>query len=117
MKPAIFLTALLILTTVSRAHDYFTIHVVDETTGRGVPLLELETVNNIRYYTDSNGIAAFHEPGLMDQKVFFHIRSHGYEFSKDGFGFRGVSLAVVKGGRAEIKIKRLNIEIRKRNRE
>ena len=70
------------------AGKYFTITVVDEATGRGVPLVELKTTNNIRYYTDSNGIVAFHEPGLMDQDVFFNVKSHGYEFPKDGFGIR-----------------------------
>ncbi len=53
------------------------------------PLVELRTVNQIRYYTDSNGIVAFDEPGLMNRKVFFSIASHGYEVDKDGFGFRG----------------------------
>jgi len=88
---------------------YFTIEVVDEQTGRGVPLVELQTVNNIRYYTDSNGIVAFHEPGLMDQRVFFHVKSHGYEFPKDGFGYQGQALDVSPGGSATLPIKRLNI--------
>ncbi|MGB2822991.1 MAG: hypothetical protein WBF17_18555, partial [Phycisphaerae bacterium] len=60
--------------------QYFTIEVVDDSTGRGVPLVELRTTNNIRYYTDSGGLIAFHEPGLMDRDVFFHVSSHGYEF-------------------------------------
>jgi hypothetical protein len=88
---------------------YFTISVVDEATGRGVPLVELRTVHDIRLVTDSNGVVAFHEPGLMDQKVFFHVQSHGYEFPKDGFGYRGKTLQVSAGGSAELKIKRLNI--------
>jgi hypothetical protein len=88
---------------------YFKIQVVDEQTGRGVPLVELRTVNNIRYYTDSGGIVAFYEPGLMNQKVFFCVESHGYEFPKDGFGFRGRSLDVTSGGSAVLKIKRINI--------
>lgn len=89
--------------------DYFTITVVDEDTGRGVPLVELKTTNNIAYYTDSNGIVAFYEPGLMDQKVYFHIKSHGYEFPADGFGNRGKALKVTPGGAAVIKVKRINI--------
>ncbi|AGA28856.1 hypothetical protein [Singulisphaera acidiphila] len=87
----------------------FTIEVVDEQTGRGVPLVELKTVNDIRLVTDSNGIAAFGEPGLMDQAVFFNVRSHGYEFPKDGFGYRGKALAVCEGGSAQLKLKRINI--------
>ena len=91
------------------AAPYFGIRVVDEQTGRGVPLVELETTNAIRYYTDSAGWVAFHEPGLMNRRVFFSVKSHGYEFPKDGFGMRGVALETKEGGRAELKIKRLNI--------
>jgi hypothetical protein len=91
------------------AAPYFGIKVVDEQTGRGVPLVELETVNAVKYYTDSAGWVAFGEPGLMNQRVHFLVRSHGYEFPKDGFGIRGVRLDAKEGGRAEIKIKRLNI--------
>ena len=89
--------------------DYFRITVVDAETGRGVPLVELTTTNQIRCVTDSNGVVAFREPGLMDRKVFFHITSHGYEFPKDGFGFRGKALDVRAGGSATLEIKRLNI--------
>jgi hypothetical protein len=67
---------------------YFKIQVVDEQTGRGVPLVELKTVNHVRYYTDSAGLVAFYEPGLMGQKVFFYVK---------------------EGGSAQLKVKRLNI--------
>ena len=50
-------------------NDYFAIEVVDEQTGRGVPMVELQTTSSTRYYTDSNGLIAFYEPGLMDKKV------------------------------------------------
>ena len=68
---------------------FFGIHVVDERTGRGVPLIELETVNHLRFVTDSAGWIAFHEPGLMGEPVFFEVKSHGYQHAKDGFGFAG----------------------------
>lgn len=87
----------------------FRINVIDEQTGRGVPLVELRTTNAISYVTDSNGIVAFDEPGLFDKDVHFAVSSHGYEFPKDGFGFRGKILRVTKGGEATLKIKRLNI--------
>src|SRR5262245_6804184 len=92
-----------------RADRYFKITIVDEETGRGVPLVELKTIHGLKLITDSNGVAAFHEPGLMGQSVFFHIRSHGYEFPKDGFGFRGKALTVKEGGSAVLKIKCVNI--------
>jgi len=92
-----------------RAAEYFAITVVDAETGRGVPLVELRTVNSIAWWTDSNGVAAIDEPGLMDLEVYFHVQSHGYEYPKDMFDNRGVKLQVKRGARAEIKIKRLNI--------
>ncbi|MBI3417517.1 MAG: hypothetical protein HY043_19675 [Verrucomicrobia bacterium] len=91
------------------AGEYFQVTVVDEQTGRGVPLVELETVNHARWWTDSNGIVAFDEPGLMGQEVYFHVRSHGYEYPKDFFGNRGVKLKTTRDSSATIKIKRLNI--------
>src|SRR6185436_14333167 len=100
---------LLISTSQAATNDYFKIAVVDEQTGRGVPLVELRTVNNISLWTDSNGIVAFDEPGLMEQEVYFHVKSHGYEYPKDGFDNRGVKLKSSKGGNTMIKIKRLNI--------
>ena len=87
----------------------FGIHVVDEATGRGVPLVELETVHHLTFVTDSNGWAAIQEPEMMGTEAFFHVRSHGYALPKDGFGFAGARLNVSPGGRARIKIKRSNI--------
>ena len=78
--------------------DYFRITVQDQDTGRGVPLVELRTVNDVRYYTDSSGTAAVDDPELMGQKVFFTISSPGYEFPADGFGYRGEALSVTAGG-------------------
>ena len=66
-------------------------------------------MNEIRYVTDSRGIVAFDEPGLMGRKVFFAVKSHGYEYPGDGFGFRGKALDVVSGGRGRVEIKRVNI--------
>ncbi len=89
--------------------DCFVISVVDDATGRGVPLVELTTTNGIRHWTDSNGLIAFDEPGLMNTRVFFAVRSHGYEFPKDGFGMAGKALDVRPGGSAELRIRRLNV--------
>jgi len=87
----------------------FAINVVDAQTGRGVPLVELRTVNGIRLVTDSNGVVAFREPGLMNEAVFFTVSAHGYEHPKDGFGFRGKKLDVAPGGSATLKVNRINI--------
>jgi hypothetical protein len=89
--------------------DYFKIQVVDEATGRGVPLVELLTTNGVRYYTDSNGVVALDEPGFVGQEVFFHVKSHGYELSADMFGFRGKRLRITAGGSAVIRMRRINV--------
>lgn len=87
----------------------FVIEVKDQDTGRGVPLVELETVNHLRFLTDNAGRVALFEPSLMDQTVFFHVRSHGYATAKDGFGFQGNRLVPRPGETGTISLKRLNI--------
>jgi hypothetical protein len=86
----------------------FRIKIIDEQTGRGVPLVELRTVHDVLYVTDSAGVAAVCEPGLMGQTVYFSISSHGYEFPVDGFGFRGRAFALEPGGAAQAAIRRQN---------
>ncbi len=98
---------LLALQLIARAETpYFKIQVVDEATGRGVPLIELRTVNDIRLVTDNSGLAAFHEPGLMGREVFFHLSGPGYSKQRDGFGFTGVRLTPRAGDSAIVKLKR-----------
>ena len=88
---------------------YFGIQVVDGQTGRGVPLVELETVNHLRYVTDSAGWIAFYEPGLMGQAIHFTIKSHGYDFPKDGFGYAGTQVRPLAGQTRTLTVKRTNI--------
>ena len=87
----------------------FAIQVVDRQTGRGVPLVELRTVSNVAYYTDSAGFAAVDDPAQVGHTVFFHVSSPGYEFDADGFGKRGRRLEVMPGGSARVEVKRLNV--------
>ena len=87
----------------------FRIQVVDEETGRGVPLVELRMTNDVVYYTDSAGNAAIDEPSLIGKTVHFALKSHGYEFPADGFGYRGVAILLKNGGGVTLKIRRLNI--------
>lgn len=87
----------------------FVIEVVDASTGRGVPLVELRTTSQLKFVTDSAGLAAIYEPELMGRRVFFHVSSHGYEFAADGFGFRGQALDVTPGGTARLEITRRNL--------
>jgi hypothetical protein len=91
------------------AGTYAEIQVVDAATGRGVPLVELETVNHLRFVTDNAGRVAFREPGLMGREVYFTVRSHGYEAKKDGFGFAGAKVTPRAGQITEIKLTRKNV--------
>ena len=108
-RAACLIAMALLVGGASRRPDPFAIEVVDEATGRGVPLVELRTTSNVRFYTDSHGLVAVDDPSLMGQTVFFHARSHGYELTPDGFGMRGRRLDVRPGGTAQIKIKRINV--------
>ena len=92
-----------------QAEQYFRIQVVDQANGRGVPLVELRLVDGTRFFTDSAGVIAFAEPGLMNTEVFFYVTSHGYQYPKDYFGYRGLKLTPTAGGKAVIKLQRLNI--------
>jgi hypothetical protein len=104
----------LIATWASAVHGaetsrYFGIQVIDDQTSRGVPLVELKTTSNQRFYTDSAGFIAIDDPALMNRNVFFAVSSHGYEFPPDGFGIRGVRCDVKAGQTKQIKIHRVNI--------
>jgi hypothetical protein len=89
--------------------EVFGVRVVDQETGRGVPLVELKTVHDTRFVTDSAGYVAIRDPELMGQDVFLTVRSHGYEYPKDGFGIRGRAIKITAGGQETLKIRRLNI--------
>ena len=113
MRPMIRLAMLVLMLASSAAlaadTKYFGIHVIDDQTGRGVPMVELRTTTNVSYYTDSAGYVAFFEPGLMDKAVYFNIASNGYEYPADGFGLRGITLRTRGGAEEKIKIKRIDI--------
>jgi hypothetical protein len=91
------------------AEPYFEIDVVDAATGRGVPLAEVEMVNHARFISDSAGRIAFSEPGAWGQSTFVTVRSDGYEFPKDGFGYPGTRVTPKPGGKVTLRLKRLNI--------
>lgn len=112
MHPLRFLPLVLALAAAGAAAcpaGYFGIEVVDEATGRGVPLVELKTVNDVRYVTDSSGLVALQEPGLEGRKVHFEVRSPGYELRKDGFGIRGVALTVAPGKVERVPVRRVGV--------
>jgi hypothetical protein len=87
----------------------FEIDVLDAGTGRGIPLVELETTHHTRWVTDNAGRIAFDEAGLLGRRVFFFVQSPGYESPRDGFGMEGLALATEPGGKAEIRLRRTQI--------
>jgi hypothetical protein len=104
-----FLSAVVLAISAAPGAAPFAIEVIDESTGRGVPLVELTTTSGAVFVTDSAGLVAIDEPELMNERVFFHVKSHGYEFAADGLGTRGVALNVKPAGSAQLKVKRQNI--------
>jgi hypothetical protein len=93
------------------AEHLFVVQVVDEATGRGVPLVQFRTLHEQAWHTDSNGIIAIVDPWLLGHDVFFRIRSHGYLLVADDqvWDEPGKVLAVRPGARATIRMRRINI--------
>lgn len=89
--------------------EYFGIRIIDEATGRGVPLVTLTTTNHISLTSDSAGWVAFNEPGLMNRTVYFEVSGPGYSLPKDGFGHAGVKLRTTPGKSAEVKVLRTQL--------
>ncbi len=88
---------------------HFEIHVVDKQTRRGIPMVELTTVDDVVYITDSAGRIAMDELELAGTTVFFKVKSPGYSHAKDGFGMEGVKLTIEPGKSHTIEMTRTNI--------
>lgn len=106
---ALTVLAMLLLAASASANEPFFVTVIDEATGRGVPLVEFESIHHQIFVTDSAGVIAIDSPELFGRQCYFRVRSHGYEVAADGFGYRGVRLDVAAGESATVKIKRLNL--------
>jgi hypothetical protein len=85
------------------------VRVVDAETGRGVPLVELRTLNAVAFWTDSNGVAVIDDRVFEGHDVAFLIHSDGYEFTEKLLEDSGKVLRVQPGNHDEVKIRRLNI--------
>ncbi len=88
------------------AGDPCRIEVVEVGTGWPVPLVELRTVNQIRFLTDNAGVIAFDQPEFMGRETWFEVHGHGYEAPKDGFGFRGFRLIPEPGKTLRVEVQR-----------
>src|SRR5437867_2545406 len=89
--------------------SFFVVRIVDEQTGRGVPLVELKLSNEVKYWTDSAGVAAIDEPSLRGQTVFLEIRSDGYEYPNEMPFGRGVIVTFEPGKLRQFKVRRTMI--------
>ncbi len=85
------------------------IRVVDAATRQGVPLVELETVHRVRFVTDNAGWVAIADPDLLGREVAFTVRSHGYAFPKDGFGFAVARVVPRPGAPVELAVTRTQL--------
>jgi hypothetical protein len=106
---AVIVPLLLSSCATCQTSGYFVLRVVDEQTGRGVPLVELALPQHVTYWTDSAGVAAVDEPSLVDTDVFVGIRTHGYEYPEETLFGRGVMVRVEPGKTREVSIRRTMI--------
>lgn len=90
----------------SRTSEYFVIHMVDDETDCGVPFVELKLPNEVKYWTDSAGVAALDEPSLRNRDVFLSIRSHGYEYPEETPLGRGITIRIEPGKKRELRVRR-----------
>lgn len=82
------------------------IQVVEKGTGWPVPLVELRTTHQSRFFTDNAGVIAFDLPELMGRETWFDVIGNGYEAAKDGFGYRGVRLTPRPGATLKVEVGR-----------
>jgi len=87
----------------------FRISVVDADTGRGIPAVELRTNDDRSFFTDSAGVIALVDPDLVGRRVFFEVRSFGYEYERRSFGRPGLALDLAPGAAALLKMRRHNV--------
>lgn len=82
------------------------IEVVERGSGWPVPMVELRTTHQARFFTDNAGVVAFDLPELMGRETWFEVRGNGYEVPKDGFGMRGVRLTPEPGRTLRVAVNR-----------
>lgn len=97
---------MLLWAALASAGDPCRIEVLEQGTGWPVPLVELRTVNQVRFISDNNGVIAFDLPEFMGREVWFEVHGHGYEAPKDGFGFQGFRLVPEPGKTLKVEVKR-----------
>jgi hypothetical protein len=82
------------------------IEVVEQKSGWPVPLVELRTVNDVRFVSDNAGVIAFDLPEAMGRETWFTVSGHGYTVPADGFKYRGVRLTPKPGATLKVEVQR-----------
>lgn len=85
------------------------VRVVDDATGRGVPLVTLKTVDQVEHVTDSQGWAAVDAPGVAaaDAALWLGCSADGYDCGEaDWLGFRGLAVNASSGEVATLHVNR-----------
>ncbi|MEO2049138.1 MAG: hypothetical protein ABGX16_21475, partial [Pirellulales bacterium] len=100
LRPILLLPGLLGTSSILLAQSYYAIEVLDSVTGRGVPLVKVST-GGVDHWTDSNGLVAFDEPGLMNQSLPFEFKSYGHTNAAQ-------TLTTLIGNLSQISIDRTN---------
>ncbi len=106
IRSLLFAFGVICLCTRCQASQYFVVRVIDEQTGLGVPLVELRLPNDVAYWTDSAGVAAFDEPSFRGQEVYLRIRSHGYLCPHETPLGRGIKIRIEPSQTREVRIQR-----------
>jgi hypothetical protein len=82
------------------------IEVIDKASGWPVPLVELRTVNHVRFITDNAGVIAFDLPEAMGRETWLSVSGHGYTVKADVFGYRGVRITPQPAKTVKIEVDR-----------
>lgn len=80
--------------------------VLEKSSRRPVPLVELRTTHGVRFVSDNAGVIACDLPELMGRPTWFTVLGHGYEVPADGFGSRGVRITPEPGRTIEVLVDR-----------
>ena len=87
----------------------FAIQIVDDLTGRPVPMVQLKTLNAISFYSDNAGYIGIKAPDLLGSKIYFELHSTGYSFPRDKTGRQSTTLLIQPGQDTILRLHRLNI--------
>ncbi len=87
----------------------FRIQVVEQSSNWPVPLVQIETTHHLKWVTDNAGVVAIGSPELLGNETWFSIKSDGYEFASDGFGYSGIRLTPKAGESVTVQVKRTSL--------